>query len=196
VSNLSSAAGDTVTLYAQWTANTYTVAFNANGGSGTMTPQAFAYDAAQPLTANAFTKSNYSFNGWNTAADGGGTPYTDGQSVSNLTAASGATFELYAQWVNYSQGSGITFSDSPKDETIELGAAQSLSMSANDTLTITVSGFDTYQWYLDGKPLTGETNDTITLNAVDCRTGTHYLTVKVSKDGSAYSKTVTFNITL
>ena len=71
---------------AHWTANTYTVHFDANGGTGTMTDMDFTYDVAQNLTANAFVSPTYYlFAGWNTAANGLGDTYTDEQSVSNLT---------------------------------------------------------------------------------------------------------------
>jgi uncharacterized repeat protein (TIGR02543 family) len=85
-----------VTLYAQWTANTYYVAFNANTGSGSMSDMTFIYDVAQNLTANSFSKTGYTFIGWNTAADGSGIAYSDQQSVNNL--ATGGTVTLFAQW--------------------------------------------------------------------------------------------------
>lgn len=85
------------TIYAQWTANTYTVSFNSNGGSGTMSNQSFTYGVAQNLTTCSFTKSGYAFRGWNTSSDGTGTSYNDGQSVSNLTTTNGGTVTLYAQ---------------------------------------------------------------------------------------------------
>lgn len=46
-----------------------------------------------PLLSNPFTRENYTFNGWNTAADGSGTSYADGD---NITLTAGTT--LYAQW--------------------------------------------------------------------------------------------------
>ena len=85
-----------LTLYTIWTANT--VEFHANGGDGSISNQAFTYDVSQTLTANTFTRTGYTFAGWNTAADGSGTAYSDGQEVSNLTAVSGGTVTLYAQW--------------------------------------------------------------------------------------------------
>ena len=88
--------GQTLTLYAQWEAY-YTVHFNANGGSGTMADQTIASGQSQALSANAFTRNGYYFAGWNTQADGTGTTYNDGQSVTDLAAAN-ATFNLYAQW--------------------------------------------------------------------------------------------------
>jgi len=86
------------TLYAQWTANKYTVKFNANGGTGSMSNQSHTYGVSKALTANAFTRKGYTFEGWNTNADGTGTSYTDKQSVSNLSSTDGATVNLYAVW--------------------------------------------------------------------------------------------------
>ena len=75
-------------------ASTYIVTFDANGGSGTMNSQSFTENESQNLTTNAFTRIGYTFAGWNTAADGTGTSYTDGQSVTLTTAG----LTLYAQW--------------------------------------------------------------------------------------------------
>jgi uncharacterized repeat protein (TIGR02543 family) len=93
-----------VTVYAKWTANTYTVSFDKNNGSftdvtETMDAQSFTYDAsAAALTANAYTRAGYTFTGWNTASDGSGTSYADKADVSNLTAEANGTVTLYAQW--------------------------------------------------------------------------------------------------
>ena len=84
-----------ITLTAKWTQNTYTVTFDSNGGEGTMAGQNFTYDVEQALTANAFTRTGYTFTGWK---DDGGNTYTDKQTVKNLTAENGATVTLYAVW--------------------------------------------------------------------------------------------------
>ena len=81
----------------------YTVSFNANGGTGAMSDQSIPVGVATNLTSNSFTRTGYEFAGWNTAADGFGTSYTDAQSVTNL-ALPGRTITLYAQWQkNYMQ---------------------------------------------------------------------------------------------
>ena len=85
------------TLYAHWTAISYSVKFNANGGSGTMANESFTYGTAKALTANAFTRTGYAFAGWATSASGA-VAYSDKQSVSNLSSTSGATVNLYAVW--------------------------------------------------------------------------------------------------
>ena len=93
-------AGATVNLYAQWTP-VYTVHFNANGGSGTMADQTFGIGLAQALTANVFTREGYYFAGWNTQADGLGTTYADGASVTDLTTTANASVNLYAKWAEH-----------------------------------------------------------------------------------------------
>ena len=72
---------------------TFTVTFNANGGTGTMEAQTFTEGEAQALTRNAFTYDGYTFTGWNTVQGGSGASYTDGQTI---TATADMT--LYAQW--------------------------------------------------------------------------------------------------
>jgi uncharacterized repeat protein (TIGR02543 family) len=72
---------------------TYTVAFDANGGTGTMDAQSFSSGVPAELAESTFSREGYKFAGWNTKADGTGTSYTDQASVmptSDMT--------LYAQW--------------------------------------------------------------------------------------------------
>ena len=71
------------------------VAFNANGGTGTMAQQRAT--AGTNLTSNSFTNSGFTFSGWNTARDGSGTAYADSATFA-FTAGTNVT-ELFAQWV-------------------------------------------------------------------------------------------------
>ena len=87
----------TITGIADVSAFPYSVKFNANGGTGTMSNESFAYGTAKALTANAFTRTGYTFQGWATSASGSKI-YNDKQSVSNLTTTSGAVVNLYAVW--------------------------------------------------------------------------------------------------
>ena len=91
------ATSGTVTLYAKWTANEYTVKFNANGGKGVMADQAFLYDAAQNLASNKFTRTGCEFLGWATSPVGE-VVCADGEAVSNLTATADGVVNLYAVW--------------------------------------------------------------------------------------------------
>ncbi len=105
-------ANASVTLYAKWTANTYKVKFNGNGNTGgSMSDQNFTYGTAQNLTANAFSRTGYTFAGWATSS-GGAKAYNDKQSVNNLTATNGGTINLYAVWTSipYTTGSWMRVS--------------------------------------------------------------------------------------
>ncbi len=78
---------------------TYKVHFNKNdsNASGNMVDQSFTYGQSQNLTANGFTKTGYTFDGWATNADGN-VQYSNQQSVSNLTTTANGTVNLYAKW--------------------------------------------------------------------------------------------------
>lgn len=104
VLNLTAAAGGTFSLYAIWTANTYSVNYDANkpdGAShtveGSMTSSTHSYDTAGALSENGFTLTGWTFMGWATSANGVVT-YQDGEEVLNLTSVNGETVVLYAVW--------------------------------------------------------------------------------------------------
>lgn len=91
------AAEEDATYTAQYSATArvfYTITFNANGGEGSMEPQRFEVGEDTALNINAFTRENYKFNGWNTAADGSGATYADAGAILELTG----DMTLYAQW--------------------------------------------------------------------------------------------------
>ena len=90
-------AEEDATYTAQYSATArvfYTITFNANGGVGEMTAQTFEVGVDTALNANTFTRENYKFTGWNTAADGSGATYADEGAILELTG----DMTLYAQW--------------------------------------------------------------------------------------------------
>ena len=89
-------AGD-FTLYANWIANKYLIAYNANGGEGVMPNQTNTYDLVSCLTSNAFTNVGHAFAGWATNETGEAV-FADCAVVSNLTAEAGGEVNLYATW--------------------------------------------------------------------------------------------------
>ena len=113
------ATSDTLTFYAVWKANTYTVSYNANGGQNAPTGQTktggknLTLSSAKP-TGKSFTVSynanggnvssssktvSQTFTNWNTAANGRGTAYNAG-----ATYSANASVTLYAQYANPSIG--------------------------------------------------------------------------------------------
>ena len=112
-----------ITLTAQWTANTYYVKFEANGGSGSMGDQIFTYDKEGTLTANQFTRPGYTFTGW---SGSDGKLYSNEQEVSNLTAVYGDTITLTAKWIpegdytiTYNLGGGTNHNGNPASYNVE-----------------------------------------------------------------------------
>ena len=154
-------------------ANTYTVVFDANGGTGTMPPQTFTYNTAQNLTANTFTRTGYTVIGWNTAADGTGTPYKEGEQVINLTTEPNGTVTLYAQWT--ANEYTVTFDPNGGE-----GIISSQSFTYDTAQKLTGNGFTRTGYTFDGwkddygnsyfdeeivENLTSELNGNVTLYA-------------------------------
>ena len=81
-------------LYAVWKANTYTVSFNANGGSGAPGSQTKTYGKALTLSNTKPTRTNYTFKGWGTSASSTTATYQPGGSYT-----ANASDILYAVWV-------------------------------------------------------------------------------------------------
>ena len=102
VTNLSRSDGGTVTLYAMWKANSYQVAFDANGGTGTMKAQTMTYDKDAALTAGSFKRVGHTFVGWSTDPNAVTPQFANRQKLRNLTAESGGIVTLYAVWNKHS----------------------------------------------------------------------------------------------
>ena len=82
---------------ANWTPNGYRVGFHSNNGEDIAIYQPFTYDQKQPLRANTYTRTGYTFAGWSLTPNGN-VVYNDADSVLNLTAKAGGIFHLYAHW--------------------------------------------------------------------------------------------------
>ena len=85
-------------LYAQWKLVTYTIKFNANGGTGTMADQQKTYGVKTKAPTNKFKRKGYKFVGWNTKADGSGTSFKPNGTIGTISKVDGSIHTLYAQW--------------------------------------------------------------------------------------------------
>ncbi len=92
VKNLTSTNGGTVTLYAVWQINTYTVKFDANGGTGAPASQTKTKDVALTLSSTKPTRTGYTFKGWATTSSGN-VQYASGEKYTANEAV-----VLYAVW--------------------------------------------------------------------------------------------------
>ena len=82
-----------LTLYAKWKVNTYTITYNANGGTGVPSSQTKTYGKSLTLSSTKPTRTGYTFLGWATSSSATKATYTAG---GKYTANSDAT--LYAVW--------------------------------------------------------------------------------------------------
>jgi len=81
------------TLYAIWTINTYTISYNANGGSGAPESQTKEHGTTLTLSTTTPTRSGYNFLGWSTSSTATSATYSAG---GNYTTNESIT--LYAVW--------------------------------------------------------------------------------------------------
>ena len=111
-----------VTLYAEWTINSYSVTYDGNGNTGGTAPtdpsSPYNYGATVTVLGNtgSLVKTGYTFAGWNTQADGLGTSYSPAVTF----AIGAANVTLYAEWTinSYSvtyDGNGNTGGTAPTD---------------------------------------------------------------------------------
>ena len=87
-----------ITVWAKWSLTPYYLEFNANGGSGSMADQEVNFAIAENINSNnnAFTRTGYTFDGWDTIDDGDYGTYADGAS---FTLISETNVDLYVQWL-------------------------------------------------------------------------------------------------
>ncbi|MCH4168943.1 MAG: InlB B-repeat-containing protein [Streptococcaceae bacterium] len=110
--------GDAKTLYAKWTANTYKINYDKNGGSGSASSSQITKTygtAANHATVGTMYKEGYSFNGWSTSQTYTGSPIAAGSAISDSALYTGSDVTLYANWksesdvkVNFVNYSGIS----------------------------------------------------------------------------------------
>ena len=105
-----------------------TVSFDGNGGIGSMDNQTVDVGDSVTLPANKFTRSGYTFAGWNTRADGSGASYKDG---AGLTPATDLT--LYAQW-------NATTTTTTGEGTTSSGTGTTTTTSGDGTTTTSSGG--------------------------------------------------------
>lgn len=112
-----------------------TVSFNANGGTGTMAKQTIPYNTATALTANTFTRTGYTFQGWATSANGEKV-YNNSASVTlteNTTLYALWTVNSYTITTNASTGGSLSTSPSGN---ANFGATVTITVTPDGTHTV------------------------------------------------------------
>ena len=170
----------------------YTIAYDSNGGSGSTASATVLYTDDATVSESGFTRSGYLFVGWNTEADGSGTSYAAGDSVTALTMVNGETVTLYAQWVEAvtvtvvtsAGGSSVTYA------TAEVPTGSVLTTSGS-TVTVT---YDGETWFTATVSVDSTAQYTYTLSSWSTSSATlsSDTTVTASYSSSVNYYTVTF----
>jgi uncharacterized repeat protein (TIGR02543 family) len=174
-----------VTLYARWTAGTYAVTYDSNTAtSGSLTNLSITAGTAATLSASTtpFSKPGYTFNGWNTLADGSGTSYAANASVTFY-----ANTTLYAKWKIVAPAAptvpAVSAGNTTVAVTVAAAAVSGTTSGATDSFTV--------QTYSDsGTVVTGKTCTVLaSANPLTC-------TVSGLTNGTIYKfKTTAYNST-
>ena len=164
-------AGDNVTLNipantygnfavtAQWSDGTYTITYNANGGS-TSAPssQNPGVGVAVTLATYSGTKTGYTFTGWNTNSSGTGAHYDAGGEYTPSVAKDG-TLALFAEWtvnshtLTWDFNGGTATGYSPASGSVNYGTAITKPSSITKT-GYTLSSWDGYVATMPDEDLT------------------------------------------
>ena len=191
-------SNSSVTLYAKWTPNTYTVSYNANGGSGAPSAQTKTYGINLTLSSTKPTRSGYNFLGWSTTS-GGGVVYNAGG-----TYTENAAITLYAVWsVAYRKPtiSNLTFARCNSDGTLN-ASGNYASFSFNWSTYYAVSSIQihykkpTGSWYSMSvhNGGTGETSGTIrNMITADIESSYSFYVTVSDSGGSTDSRTLTLS---
>ena len=185
-----------ITLYAVWVeyeTETYTVAFNANGGYGqNLYPMIVEIDCGIELPGEYdLYRDGYLFAGWNTDPYGAGDYYAPGESFTpegNIT--------LYAVWDMAPQAVSrdrivYYWVDQHGSLVSTNGGAATVAQGGTLAITSQDAGYTVLQWRLNGIN-TGESG--ITYNFSSQTIGKHTVGVFVEKDGRFYNTSITVTV--
>lgn len=113
---------------------TYTIIFDANGGSGEMKAQTAESGSEITLAANTFTRTDYTFSGWATSA-GVGVSYSD---KAKITVTGDIT--LYATWGMTAASAATAIADLTEEGTHTVTVAGEISAADMTELAKAISG--------------------------------------------------------
>lgn len=134
-----------LTLRAKWTAHTYTIVFDKNGGTGDdMQSLSCTYDKDVTLPMNSYTApAGKVFVGWALSKDAATPVYSNGKIIKNLTSENGAVITFYAL---YDTGYSVFYDDGVPYEDITV-PADSTKYSAGSTVTVLFDGIGSRHGY-------------------------------------------------
>lgn len=184
--------------------NYYTITYNDNDDTNTITVPdevTIAYeDTCNVNFTDIGSRLGYTFNGWNTKADGSGELYQSDDETSFTVEANNVT--LYAQWLA-TTANGITisvptYSDNSGTLTLTSEVTGTIDAGNTSTATFTVtttSGYNNFYWFVDGESVQTGSSTTFTITTNDYSAGNHTLLL-YAEDSSGNSATAETTFTI
>lgn len=174
VTDLSTTNGSVVNLYAVWKedAKSYTIRFNANYGSGSMSDMTCVVGYSYRLSTNQFTRSGYIFKGWSLSSGSyNSVNYTENAYVTDLSTTNGATVNLYAVWEKQADSTyTIRFNSNGGS-----GSMSNMTCKVGTTYYLPENEFTKYGYTFEGWSLNSGTNNSV--NYYDCSSVSNLSTV-------------------
>ena len=162
-----------ITLHAKWTADTYTIAYNLNGGNNADNPTSYNIETSTITLADP-TKTGYTFGGW----------YTDetfSEEKTEITEGSTGDITLHAKWTANKSGITITL---PESNDPEINLRQ---VTNGDKVTFTANGgFESYAWYIDGDLQATATSATFEVDTSSMDAANYSVMVIVTDSSQVY----------
>lgn len=125
---------------------TYTVNYNANGGSGSMASATFSVGKDTNLAANTFTRAGYTFQGWSKSASATTATYSDKALVADL-AGGASSVTLYAIWKANPVSTYTIVYDGNGNTS---GYMNSEKVTYNTSVNLQKNGFKRFGWRFKG----------------------------------------------
>ena len=170
------------TLYAVWKANTYTVKYNANGGTGAPANQTKTYGVALTLASAKPTRTNYNFKGWSASSTATTATYSAGGSYTN-----NAAITLYAVWELAYMKPSLT------DITVERCDKDGITTD-DGTYAIVTFGWSTYKTATNAV-ITWTSSDNVTDSTTVALSGTSGTLTEVIGSGD-FNTDLTYSVTI
>jgi hypothetical protein len=176
------------------TANLFYLNYDGNGSTGGSAPASVGYRFGATVTVampGSLAKSAYVFDSWNTAADGSGTRYLPGDT---LTIPAGE-LTLHARW--YTNGVNITFDLGNQALVFNPGAVtltQGTVLNAGCT-NAALNALPNWVWYIDGSVIAGQTTSALAFPTTGVAIGSHTISCMVTYNGLRYSGHFTLTVT-
>ena len=168
------------------TANLFYLNYSGNGSTSGTAPASAGYHFGTSIAVaspGSLAKDKYVFDSWNSAANGSGTKYAPGDT---LTIPAGE-LTLYAQW--YTTTVDITFDLGTQALVFNQSAISLTRGTTLNALSVntTLNALPNWTWYIDGVVIAGQATSALAYSTTGVAIGSHTISCMVTYNDLSYS---------